>query len=166
MLFGHDEGKNAVQLCDGNTEAVSVEMGGTGAKTKAEAQEKLGIVSKTLLWKNESPGSAFEPQTIPLDLSGYDEVLIEYRLTDAREYTDINIVPVGNIGILNGAYADVGTFYSRKASVTKTGIYFQTADYCNAISSTKGTMDIVCIPVTIYGINGVQLKEITGELHV
>lgn len=36
MLFGHDEGKNLKQLCNGKDDVVCVEMGGTGVKTKGE----------------------------------------------------------------------------------------------------------------------------------
>lgn len=43
MLYGHDEGKNIKQLCDGTTDAVCIKMGGTGATTAAGARKNLGL---------------------------------------------------------------------------------------------------------------------------
>ena len=60
MLFGHDEGKNIVQLCNGSDDAVCIEMGGTGAKTAPEAVEKIGIYPVDSIYttsKNENPAS-------------------------------------------------------------------------------------------------------------
>lgn len=33
---------------------------------------------RTLVWTNSSPGNNFGPQTVPLDLSGYDYVDVEF----------------------------------------------------------------------------------------
>lgn len=68
--------------------------------TAADA-EKLGgklpgaFVSAELLWVNASPSSEFAPQTIPLNLTGYDGVFVEF------EYST------------NSAIYAVGTAYKR-----------------------------------------------------
>ena len=41
MLFGHDEGKNIVQLCDGNKDVVCIEKGGTGADNPEDARTNI-----------------------------------------------------------------------------------------------------------------------------
>ena len=43
MIFGHDEGKNIVQLCDGENDVISVGKGGTGGTTAAAARKNLGL---------------------------------------------------------------------------------------------------------------------------
>lgn len=43
MLFGHDEGKNLKQLCDGLKDLICIAMGGTGADNAEDARKNLGI---------------------------------------------------------------------------------------------------------------------------
>lgn len=43
MLFGHDEGKNLKQLCDGLKDLICIAMGGTGADNPEDARKNLGI---------------------------------------------------------------------------------------------------------------------------
>lgn len=42
MLYGHDEGKNLKQLCNGEKDVICIEKGGTGADNAEDAREKLG----------------------------------------------------------------------------------------------------------------------------
>lgn len=44
MLFGHDEGKNIVQLCNGEKDVVCVEMGGTGADSLSKARQNINYI--------------------------------------------------------------------------------------------------------------------------
>ena len=41
MLFGHDEGKNIVQLCNGEKDVVCIEKGGTGADNPEDARTNI-----------------------------------------------------------------------------------------------------------------------------
>lgn len=49
MIYGHDEGKNVKQLCDGETDAVCIEMGGTGVKTIEAARQKLNFIGTNIM---------------------------------------------------------------------------------------------------------------------
>ncbi len=129
----------------------------------------IGGENKTLIWQNASFGSTFLPQTIPLDLSGYDFVDVEYTLifTGGRQYTSTkrcNIVdsasPIGYI--LDGMSAnDVDLqmyLISRHCKPLATGVVFNGAisvlfrsggaGYTIPIISNSGS-----IPSKIYGGN-------------
>lgn len=65
MLFGHDEGKNLKQLCNGEKDVICVGMGGTGADNKKDARENLDIADAIIetgtddagIWKYEKYAS-------------------------------------------------------------------------------------------------------------
>ena len=44
MLYGHDEGKNLKQLCNGKDNVICIEMGGTGAKNKPNARQNINFI--------------------------------------------------------------------------------------------------------------------------
>lgn len=94
MLYGHDQGKNMIQLCDGESDVVCIAKGGTGADNAADARKNLGVKKcgeydvlpiasggtgtataaaalKALggakfvkMWENASPTSDFNAQTV------------------------------------------------------------------------------------------------------
>lgn len=161
MLYAHDEGKNIRQLCDGETDAVCMEMGGTGAETKEGAQENLEIVSKTLLWENASPTSEFAEQTLQIDLSEYDEVEIVTRhnqtsanrgMYKCRVGDSIRIAEITN-SMSETVYlgAVVRNFTVNKDGINVTGTYYRNT---NTLPIVLGTTFL--IPLAIYGIKGVQ----------
>ena len=88
---------------------------------------KLG---ETLLWTNPNPTAAFGAQTISLDLSSYESVLIETLscfggdLNDGRPNA-INFVSVGH----SSGLADSGSNDMRSISVTTSSITFGNARY-------------------------------------
>lgn len=59
MIKAHDEGKNEVQLCDGENDAVCIPMGGTGGKTVAAALENLGLAPKVYTGSYNGTSSDF-----------------------------------------------------------------------------------------------------------
>lgn len=153
MLYGHDEGKNIVQLCDGLNDVVCVGKGGTGKTNAADALEALGGISKKLLWQNASPASEFPAQTINFDLSAYDAVLIFAKANK----TSNNIV---SVEVLKG----VGTFLSvstsinayRTFTVASHDITVSAGYQALAYNSTTTQNNDVVVPLEIYGIKGVQ----------
>ena len=93
--------------------------------------------SVDLLWTNTSP-SNFAPQTIPLDLSGYDAVKIACCFignpTGTNDIVNVVEIPVGSRGaifcyyLLKDNTSDAAHFMngcSRVTTVTTTGVTFE-----------------------------------------
>ena len=101
-----------------------------------------------LLWTNASPTSAFSPQTVSIDLSGYSNILVKCTLVmasnisyDAFFWLDKNSAA----WLLSGI--SQSTLVSRAvSSVNSSGITFEQA----YVSSTVNNLAV--IPVQIYGI--------------
>lgn len=112
----------------------------------------IGAMSKwTLLWTNASPTSSFAAQTVSLDLSGYDAVLIIYKMDTATGTYYSHTCPKGLTMNLVGFYNYRGR---RGATMLDTGVTF--GDGSGA--STTGSMETnngMCIPYQIFGIKGV-----------
>lgn len=110
-----------------------------------------GGIQMALLWTNPSPTSAFSAQTVSLDLSGYDAVLVECTLTNSATSAHITgILLVGYAGNITGEGAGTNNYiYVRNADVQATGLTFGTG-YRSGTASTS-----YCIPFRIYGIKGI-----------
>lgn len=105
---------------------------------------------KKLLWTNPSPTSAFNAQTIPLDLSNYDAIEIIIRADTANTYTIAPIITEvgkGGIAFNSTAYNSV-----RQFTTTTSGITFTGATYHSAYGNWSTTSTNALIPVKIYGI--------------
>ena len=134
-----EPGMSVVSSVNGMTGTVVLDADDVGAMSKLE-----------LLWTNASPSSTFAAQTVSLDLSGYDAVLLT-----AGYNADYNTVlaPVfltfGEKGqfMLIGTNGKVG---SRDVTATATGIQFA-GGYYNASTDNR-----FAVPLKIYGIKGVQ----------
>lgn len=101
------------------------------------------------LWENASPSSTFAAQTLSLDLSGYDAVMIFFHnASDSTIYLSTGMIPIGYKTTL--AYTTTsGAIYSRPATASSTGIVFEAGQ----TGTTSGAK--YCVPVRIYGIKGV-----------
>ena len=111
-----------------------------------------------LLWTNPNPTSAFNAQTLSIDLSGYESVVIQSKgWFENAEYTPLKIlVPKnGNQYIIAGNqhnYTESGKIndsigvYMRLVTVNDDGITFT-----NAYVSDSQTNNQACIPLEIYG---------------
>lgn len=146
--------------------AEEVEWSVWNAMTEAERDEysagkKIDIVNvpgadgtisadlMTLLWTNTSTEATFGPQTVNLDLSSYDSVIIDFRATVPSQ-----IIPVGmslavtfsSISTSNAAYV-----YERGVSVSNTGVVFD-AGYLHSAGSAKVADNRLIQPHRIYGI--------------
>lgn len=107
-------------------------------------------LSVTLLWENASPTSSFSPQTISMDLSGYDMAAIETYYSTEYNFLLSAFGRIEGKDILtimaSGRENKVGT---RGVTVSETGFVFSYARYGGAENNTY------CVPVRIYGIKGV-----------
>lgn len=135
----------------------------TSVNTKTGAvvldADDVGAISKwTLLWTNASPTSAFATQTIPLNLSGYDAVAIEFCLSKSDNATTktylCKIGKTTQCDFMLTSYSRIGSF-SRAAIVSSTGVTFSSGIVRNSEVAPVDTND-GCIPLHIYGIKGVQ----------
>ena len=110
---------------------------------------QIGAVSQTLLWENTNRQKSFDMQTVSLDLSGYDEVLI-YSCLEASRYNDYMVVsrcPVGETALAHFTWADDGISLHRLAKTSKTGIVFHNAYHGGSLDNLS------MMPYQIYGIN-------------
>ncbi len=111
-----------------------------------EVSRKLSVVK---LWENDKPTDTFGAQTISLDLSDCQMVAVNCRFSTGYAHKKMYFGVVGSqIGM--DVIASSGNSGLRKATISATGISFETATY-------NGSSDVVgyIIPTEIYGIKGV-----------
>ena len=120
----------------------------------------IGGVSMKSLWTNASPTSDFATQTISLNLSGYEYVLVRYLYsTDYQSQNQIAIVKVGGDAYLTfTGVASTNIYLSQRTiSVGSNSVAFGAPVYKTYASTSNPTVNNkYCIPVEIIGIKGVQ----------
>ena len=141
--------------------SVPVQKGGlnidsnTTDEDKEEALENLleiGLSAKVKLWENESIDSAFNAQTIYLDLSKYDGVeIVFYADKSTNVYLNTGLIPKGLNSVLNYTTAEVGYRLRREFIAQSSGVVFKAGTNTGSVPGSE-----VCIPYQIYGIKGVQ----------
>jgi len=152
-----------VQSVNGQTGNVSaVPTGGTAGQIlmKSSATDyadewadisEAGAMSKwTLLWTNASPTSAFAAQTVALDLSGYDAIILVNMYWTNNSLCRSHYIPIdGNpYGCPVQNYA--GAWAGRTCTATASGVVFDAGVGTSGIDNSGG------LPFEIYGIKGVQ----------
>lgn len=107
----------------------------------------------TKLWENASPTSTFAAQTVALNLSGYDGVMVTFKAlyngTDIRMTT--GFIPLGIKGVGMLTHGDADSIRKRNFIATESGVEFETGYKVAGNSSGVGH----AIPTAIYGIKGV-----------
>ena len=107
-----------------------------------------------LLWTNQSPNNAFSAQTIPLDLSKYQAVIITAKHWNDNDSRRNEIAFVGStrmiLTIQSPTNIKIQTL--RLYSVSTTGVTFEGGKGTN---DSLGTYDsnYAVIPLAIYGVN-------------
>ena len=112
-----------------------------------------GGLSLELLWENPNPSAAFAAQTISLNLSGYNAVLV-VAITTPLEKTNPECGFTTAFGFVDSDYdlhlnwgsAGTNRVATRKASISSTGVSFLAGRYNNA------TKNDYTVPYRIYGI--------------
>ena len=116
----------------------------------------LDTVPMTLLWTNASPTSDFAAQTVQIDYSDYDLILmvIKSNTTSVAYFTNISEAVSGRKGFINKfstttiSGTTVATGIERQFEYTASGI-----DYTRAFNYTGNTtVNNEMIPYKIYGI--------------
>lgn len=147
--------KQLVRACNNGTWGAWVDNSPTAFAPASHTHEKM-----KLLWENASPASGFDAQTISLDLSEYQFVLI-YFDTHAttgtfKGYYSSTIAKVGKPGLQcnNG---EAGTYIITRAfAVTTNGIEFTLAFYAKTYAGELKNTPNCLVPYQIYGIKGVS----------
>ena len=111
----------------------------------------VGATEWDLLWENASPTSSFSPQTIQLDLSGYNQVLVcAYFATNWANICNTILCDVGDKGYLEST-AMAGTRLGRVFLPKSSEVEFKE---CNSSGNPNPDNNSI-IPHKIYGIKGV-----------
>ena len=137
-----------------------IKQGGTGAATAAAALKALGGLNKKLLWENASPSSVFTTQTITIDLSDVDSILLITRATNSASNTINRIIDVGDIGIINGLLevnsSENVAFMRRTFEVGVNGVLVNNSFMKKGVTGSTESSGKYIVPFRIYGIKGVQ----------
>ena len=121
-----------------------------------------GSFSPTLLWTNSTPNGSFSAQTIPLDLSGYSFVMIEYGVdgvgTLLTSFLPVPTLPppagYSSYNELQGIYVtgSNGRMAKRYLQITSTGVIFGGGTRFDNYNNSNSGDNYVCIPSRIWGI--------------
>lgn len=116
-------------------------------------------IGMKLLWTNASPTSSFNSQTISLDLSSYQAVLIYFNTyagsaTYSGHYSS-TIAKVGQTGVQSDNGETGAHMANRAFVVNTTGIEFKLAYYASAYGGSTNWSSNCLVPCQIYGIKGV-----------
>ena len=122
-------------------------LGGVSAENYA-LKTDLGI-TMTLLWENPDPSAEFEAQTVAVDLSSYQLIMIMFSAYDGT-CQSTSIVTVGADGSLYTVYDPTFGMCIRYFQSSSSGITFDSGDH------EGDTDDSASVPYRIYGIGGVK----------
>ena len=139
----------AVDSVNGQTGTVVLDADDVGAMSKWE-----------LLWTNASPLSDFNAQTLSIDLSDYDAVLIAVTRSPDTGYTQkfYSLMLVGEVGIIQYVTASATNvaFIDRYFTVSSSGIDVTAAHLAvQGSASSQQDRTRYLIPYKIFGIKGV-----------
>lgn len=121
-----------------------------------------GSFSPTLLWTNSNLLSSFAAQTIPLDLTDYSFIIIEYGVNEVGLIlTAMFPVPTlpppagySSYNSLEGWYISGanGRMSQRSLQITTSGVAFSGGVRFDAYNSSNTSDDTRCLPYRIWGI--------------
>lgn len=129
-----------------------IAQGGTGKTTALEALLALGGIQIKKLWENASPSSTFAAQTMSLNVSDYDALLISTIYAAGYRTGGVDIVFKGDT--TNMTLALTYNMY-RNVSFIDNQLSFG-AGYLTQPYGTAKTDNSRIVPIAIYGIKGVQ----------
>ena len=132
------------------------------AEAVGKAINNIGCASMTLLWENASPTSNFAIQTISMDLSEYDAIMLLTRRSTSVHDIGFGISVLGHRGVAQNlaVYTEVSAgvlICVREFTPSASGIVIGGGAYkfSNIAMTACNFDDSYAIPYRIYGINGV-----------
>lgn len=100
----------------------------------------------TPLWENDAPTSNFGAQTVEMNLSGYDAVMVHFRITTSSDGSWLQVGLMSHSGNWGGAFRGQTYTYHREFNLASDGVTFA-AGYRDSTSGAG-----YAIPVAVYGI--------------
>ena len=174
LMCGQDNTGSGVGMRDITPNGTSVTFGqGHSNNASSESQSaslcipqviygaKIKGVGKSsqleVLWTNSAPTSAFAQQTVSLDLTNYDAVLIECN-TSGNTDTG-KTIQFGLVGSTIRLMAEIYQIHRRLATINSDGITFGNNYYLPAYANGNETASNgYLIPTRIYGLRAVKPK--------
>ena len=128
--------------------------------------------SMDLLWENPDPTSSFAAQTVSIDLSSYDSILIFFRMATTTTYGDYSTSVIGSgetnfsaIGDLSAAA--IPMIRQRHYTPTSTGVTFGSSYQKVATDGAAPSVNnTVSIPYRIWGIKYAHGSSSDGAVKV
>lgn len=120
-----------------------VKLVGTGSGGGGMTMDKL--------WTNSDPSQSFSSQTIPLDLTDYEFVIIEFKALNTSGSLTVTVGIIGDEIVLNSA---MGRCRYRIAEISTSGILFNSGYQYSTYGGTATVNDNACIPVYVFGVKG------------
>lgn len=107
-----------------------------------------------LIWTNPSPTSNFNAQTMSIDLSGYDYLIIKARRSTSSTACGSAVIPIdGDETIIFGGANTGFNLTGRTVKATSSSIVFSSG-YLQGNNTDSVAW---CIPIKIYGVRGTLL---------
>ena len=117
--------------------------------------EDVGAMSEwVLLWENASPTSAFAAQTVSLDLSDYDAIMLEYQ-----DYGSGKCSPIATlfVGMAYRIHMTISHMMERDVTINSNGVVFGDNIYAESYPQAPfKTNNGYIIPHTIWGIQHIK----------
>ena len=111
-----------------------------------------GSFTVDLLWTNSSPGSGFNAQTAPIDLSSYSLVMIEMVAGSDSSFFEVFVIPTTRTyNYIRGINA-AGRFFERAIIISSSGVQFLSGEVMSSYDGAWVTDSGGGIPYKIYGI--------------
>lgn len=109
-----------------------------------------GLLHLDKLWENPSPTASYSAQTVILDLSGYDFVLVGAYFPPLTELpTAYTLCHIGGTGLI---YLNVNSRHLRFFEASTTGVHFEVGQSSSSPSANVAPNNATAVPSVIYGV--------------
>ena len=122
-----------------------------------QAKGKNNGVMMKLLWENPDTSADFAAQTITIDLTNYDAVLVQCGTSDGQINDESTIPTGGSARMQYAGYTSANSrIYFREISTTESGVTFGACSRFTQGTSGTTTVATALKCLRIYGIKGIR----------